>query len=30
MRRLRLKIEDHPDDPKLIVTARGIGYRLMT
>ena len=28
--RLRLKVEDHPDDPKLIVTARGIGYRLMT
>jgi DNA-binding response OmpR family regulator len=30
VRRLRLKIEDHPDDPRLIVTARGIGYRLMT
>jgi DNA-binding response OmpR family regulator len=30
VRRLRLKIEDSPDDPKLIVTARGIGYRLMT
>lgn len=29
VRRLRLKIEDHPDEPKLIVTARGIGYRLM-
>jgi len=29
VRRLRLKIEDHPDDPKLIVTARGIGYRLI-
>ncbi len=29
VRRLRLKIEDHPDDPKLIVTARGIGYRLV-
>ena len=29
VRRLRLKIEDHPDDPRLIVTARGIGYRLM-
>ena len=28
--RLRLKIEDHPDDPKLIVTVRGIGYRLLT
>lgn len=30
VRRLRLKVEDHPDDPKLIVTSRGIGYRLMT
>jgi DNA-binding response OmpR family regulator len=29
VRRLRVKIEDHPDDPKLIVTARGIGYRLV-
>ncbi len=29
VRRLRLKIEDHPDDPKLVVTARGVGYRLM-
>ena len=29
VRRLRVKIEDTPDDPKLIVTARGIGYRLM-
>ena len=29
VRRLRLKIEDHPDEPKLIVTARGVGYRLM-
>ena len=29
VRRLRLKIEDQPDDPKLIVTARGIGYRLL-
>jgi DNA-binding response OmpR family regulator len=29
VRRLRLKIEDTPDEPKLIVTARGIGYRLM-
>ncbi len=26
--RLRVKIEDHPDDPKLILTVRGIGYRL--
>jgi len=29
VRRLRLKVEDHPDDPKLIVTVRGIGYRLL-
>ncbi len=29
VRRLRVKIEDHPDDPRLIVTARGIGYRLL-
>jgi DNA-binding response OmpR family regulator len=29
VRRLRLKIEDRPDEPKLIVTARGVGYRLM-
>ena len=29
VRRLRVKIEDHPDDPKLVVTARGIGYRLL-
>ena len=29
VRRLRVKIEDHPDDPRLIVTARGIGYRLI-
>ena len=28
VRRLRVKIEDHPDEPKLIVTVRGIGYRL--
>ncbi len=30
VRRLRVKIEDHPDDPKLIITVRGIGYRLLT
>jgi len=30
VRRLRVKIEDQPDDPKIIVTARGIGYRLLT
>ncbi|MFM8266867.1 MAG: response regulator [Ilumatobacteraceae bacterium] len=29
VRRLRVKIEDQPDDPKLIVTSRGIGYRLL-
>ena len=29
VRRLRVKIEDTPDDPKLIVTARGVGYRLI-
>jgi DNA-binding response OmpR family regulator len=29
VRRLRLKIEDHADDPRLIVTVRGIGYRLV-
>jgi DNA-binding response OmpR family regulator len=29
VRRLRVKIEDQPDEPKLIVTARGIGYRLV-
>lgn len=29
VRRLRLKIEEQPDDPQLIVTARGIGYRLV-
>ncbi len=30
VRRLRLKIEDHPDEPNLIVTSRGVGYRLMS
>jgi DNA-binding response OmpR family regulator len=30
VRRLRLKIEDQPDEPKLLVTVRGIGYRLLT
>lgn len=29
VRRLRVKVEDQPDDPKLIVTVRGIGYRLL-
>ena len=30
VRRLRVKVEDQPDDPRLIVTARGVGYRLLT
>ena len=30
VRRLRLKIEDPPDDPKLLVTVRGLGYRLLS
>jgi DNA-binding response OmpR family regulator len=30
IRRLRVKIEDAPDEPKHIVTVRGIGYRLQT
>jgi DNA-binding response OmpR family regulator len=29
VRRLRVKVEEHPDHPKLIVTARGVGYRLI-
>ena len=29
VRRLRVKIEDQPDDPRLIVTVRGLGYRLI-
>ena len=29
VRRLRVKVEDQPDEPRLIVTARGIGYRLL-
>ena len=29
VRRLRVKIEDQPDEPRLILTVRGIGYRLM-
>jgi DNA-binding response OmpR family regulator len=29
VRRLRVKIEDQADDPKLIVTVRGLGYRLI-
>lgn len=30
VRRLRLKIEDSPDDPERIVTVRGLGYRLIS
>ena len=30
IRRLRVKIEDLPDDPKIIATVRGMGYRLLT
>jgi DNA-binding response OmpR family regulator len=30
IRRLRLKIEDVPDEPKIIATVRGVGYRLLT
>ena len=30
IRRLRVKIEDQPEDPKIIVTARGTGYRLIS
>jgi DNA-binding response OmpR family regulator len=29
VRRLRVKIEDQPDEPKLILTVRGLGYRLV-
>ncbi len=29
VRRLRVKIEDHPDEPTIIVTVRGLGYRLV-
>ena len=29
VRRLRVKIEAQPDDPRLIVTVRGLGYRLL-
>ena len=28
VRRLRVKVEDQPEDPRLILTVRGIGYRL--
>ena len=29
VRRLRVKIEDHADEPKIILTVRGLGYRLV-
>lgn len=29
VRRLRVKIEDHADEPTLILTVRGLGYRLV-
>ena len=29
VRRLRVKIEDHADEPALILTVRGLGYRLV-
>jgi DNA-binding response OmpR family regulator len=29
IRRLRTKIEDDPADPTLIVTVRGLGYKLV-
>ena len=30
VRRLRVKIEESPDEPQLIVTVRGLGYRLIS
>ena len=30
IRRLRVKVEDQPEEPKLILTVRGIGYKLIT
>lgn len=30
VRRLRVKIEDQADEPRLVVTVRGIGYRLVS
>ena len=28
VRRLRVKVEDDPGSPRLVVTVRGLGYRL--
>jgi DNA-binding response OmpR family regulator len=30
IRRLRVKIEDQPEEPRYVVTVRGIGYKLVT
>jgi DNA-binding response OmpR family regulator len=30
MRRLRLKLEDEPENPRILTTVRGFGYRLVT
>ena len=30
IRRLRVKVEDQPEEPRLILTVRGIGYKLIT
>jgi two-component system, OmpR family, response regulator MtrA len=27
IQRLRSKIEDDPDDPKIVLTVRGVGYK---
>ncbi len=29
VRRLRVKVEDHADEPKIILTVRGLGYRVV-
>jgi two-component system response regulator RegX3 len=30
VRRLRLKLEDEPTDPRFLVTVRGVGFRIET
>ena len=30
IRRLRLKVEDEPDNPRVVITVRGLGYKLVT